>query len=83
MIYKQFLKLHKKIAQAFKEKLGINNLNIIQSNGKDAQQDIFHYHVHILPRFKNDDTIIRFNQDINNSKRLENKFKKIEKIFEQ
>ena len=32
-----------------------DGVNIGQSNGKAASQDIFHVHVHIIPRF-NDDT---------------------------
>ena len=31
-----------------------DGVNIGQSNGKAASQDIFHVHVHIIPRFKND-----------------------------
>ena len=31
-----------------------DGVNIGQSNGKAASQDIFHVHVHIIPRFNND-----------------------------
>ena len=31
-----------------------DGVNIGQSNGKAASQDIFHVHVHVIPRFKND-----------------------------
>lgn len=45
----------KNIAVLYKEKLGINNIQLINSSGIEAQQDIFHFHLHIVPR-KNGDT---------------------------
>ena len=33
----------------FNKKLGINNIQIINSSGKEAQQDVFHIHFHIVP----------------------------------
>ncbi len=29
-------------------------LNVIQSNGAAAWQEVFHYHVHLVPRYEND-----------------------------
>lgn len=43
-----------KLALFYKDHLGINNVQIISSSGKEAQQDIFHVHFHIIPREKND-----------------------------
>jgi histidine triad (HIT) family protein len=40
----------KRIVGLFEEKLGIKNLQIINSSGKEAQQDVFHLHYHIVPR---------------------------------
>ena len=40
----------KKITVIFNEKLGVKNVQIINSSGKDAQQDVFHIHFHIVPR---------------------------------
>ena len=48
----------KKITTLFQEKLGIHNVQIINSSGTEAQQDVFHFHFHILPRQSGD------NQDI-------------------
>jgi len=36
------------------EKLGIMNIQIINSNGQEAQQDVFHIHYHIVPRTSGD-----------------------------
>ncbi|NLG37752.1 MAG: HIT domain-containing protein, partial [Clostridiales bacterium] len=41
------------------DKLGINNVQIINSSGAEAQQDVFHIHFHIVPREEGD------GQDIN------------------
>ncbi len=35
--------------------------NLLQSNGKDAGQEIFHAHMHIIPRFADDGFRFRFN----------------------
>jgi histidine triad (HIT) family protein len=29
-------------------------LNVTQSNGEAAWQDVFHYHVHLVPRYDSD-----------------------------
>ncbi len=39
----------KKIARAVKDATGIRGIRIVQNNGKDAGQVIFHLHVHIIP----------------------------------
>lgn len=44
----------KKIALKMKNNLGIQNCNIIQSSGKQAGQEVFHFHMHIVPRLEND-----------------------------
>lgn len=40
----------KEVSTIYKEKLGINNIQIINSSGEEAQQDVFHIHFHIVPR---------------------------------
>jgi histidine triad (HIT) family protein len=42
----------KKIALAVKKATGADDISIIQQNGKAAGQDIFHFHVHVVPRFE-------------------------------
>jgi histidine triad (HIT) family protein len=34
--------------------LGSDGVSIVQSNGRAAGQTVFHYHVHVLPRFEGD-----------------------------
>jgi len=39
----------KKIAQAVKDATGIEGIRIVQNNGEDAGQVVFHIHVHVIP----------------------------------
>jgi len=40
-----------KIMKGVKEAVAADGINIGQSNGKAASQDVFHVHVHIIPRY--------------------------------
>lgn len=52
--------LAQKIAKAVKKATGCDGVNILQNNGKAAGQTVFHFHIHIIPRLKNDDVNIGF-----------------------
>lgn len=43
-----------KVAKALKEGLNLEGLNIVQNNGEIAGQTVFHFHMHIIPRYKGD-----------------------------
>lgn len=43
-----------KVMKGVKEAVAADGINIGQSNGKAASQDVFHVHVHIIPRFSHD-----------------------------
>lgn len=44
----------KAVGKKIKEKLGADGLNIVQNNGEIAGQTVMHFHIHIIPRYKND-----------------------------
>ncbi len=46
--------LAKKIVTAMKPALPCDGYNVIQNNGTAAGQSVFHYHVHLIPRYEND-----------------------------
>lgn len=48
----------KKLAVALKKLTGCDGVNILQNNGGAAGQTVFHFHVHVIPRFKDDDCTI-------------------------
>ncbi|MCL2396435.1 MAG: HIT family protein [Defluviitaleaceae bacterium] len=47
--------LAKKIASAVMDATGCDGINIIQNNSKAAGQVIFYFHLHIVPRYHEDD----------------------------
>ena len=44
--------ISKLISSAIKKATNADGISIIQQNGKSAGQDIFHLHVHVVPRFE-------------------------------
>ncbi len=57
---KELISAVKKIATLYNTQLGIENIQIINSSGIEAQQDVFHIHFHIVPRKKGDHNDIRW-----------------------
>jgi histidine triad (HIT) family protein len=52
-VLKKTITVVKKIALALK-KMGAEGVNIVQNNGKAAEQHVFHIHFHVVPRYFND-----------------------------
>lgn len=48
------MKVAKKIAAAVRQVTNCDGVNILQNNGEAAGQTVFHFHIHVIPRFKND-----------------------------
>ena len=48
------MKLAKKMAGVITEKLNCDGFNIVQNNGVVAGQTVFHFHMHLIPRYKDD-----------------------------
>ena len=48
------LPLAKKMMKLLKEKLHWDGFNVVQNNGELAGQTVFHFHMHLIPRYKND-----------------------------
>ena len=36
------------------ETLGCQGFNIVQNNGEAAGQTVFHFHIHLVPRYEDD-----------------------------
>jgi len=77
-------KVATKLAKAMKEALNCDGMNILQNNGAIAGQTVFHFHMHIIPRYLGDNIKISWNQgsiseDETNDliKKIQNKFNKI------
>lgn len=46
------LPLGAKIGAAMKEALGCAGFNLVQNNGVAAGQTVFHFHMHVIPRYE-------------------------------
>ena len=46
--------LAKKIATKMTEALKCDGFNIVQNNGEPAGQTVFHFHMHLIPRYEGD-----------------------------
>lgn len=44
----------KKVATAMQKVLKCDGVNILQNNGEVAGQTVFHLHMHVIPRYKDD-----------------------------
>ena len=53
------LPLAKKMMKLLSDKLNWDGFNVVQNNGECAGQTVFHFHMHLIPRYKGD------GQDIN------------------
>ena len=51
---KELMLVAQKVGTLLKEKLHIDGLNLVQNNGEVAGQTVFHFHVHMIPRYQGD-----------------------------
>jgi histidine triad (HIT) family protein len=51
-----------KVATVIKEEFGCEGLNVLQNNGEAAGQTVFHYHIHLIPRYQGDDVNMTWKQ---------------------
>ena len=54
------MKLAKKMAIRMTDKLGADGFNLLQNNNEVAGQTVFHFHIHLIPRYEDDGQSINF-----------------------
>ena len=64
--------LAKKMAGIMTEALGCDGFNIVQNNGEAAGQTVFHFHMHLIPRYHGDGQKINWVPGEVSSEELEN-----------
>ena len=57
-LLKKAFSLAKKIGTKMSEKLCCDGFNIVQNNGVTAGQTVFHFHIHLIPRYADDQQMI-------------------------
>ena len=45
-----------------KEALGLEAMNLVQNNGSMAGQTVHHFHLHLIPRYKDDKVQVKWEQ---------------------
>ena len=58
------------LALLYRDKLALTDLQILSSNGRNAQQEVCHFHVHIVPRFEGDGHDIAWTPDLSKRDRF-------------
>ena len=54
----ELMKMAQKVALKMKEKLHCDGINLVQNNEEAAGQTVFHFHMHVIPRYADDDQAI-------------------------
>jgi histidine triad (HIT) family protein len=49
-----------KVAKAVRKGLDCDGVNLVQNNEEAGGQEVFHFHLHIKPRWKDDEVILHF-----------------------
>ena len=55
------MKLAKKMITKLTDVLGCDGYNLVQNNGEVAGQTVFHFHLHMIPRYKDDQVGLGWN----------------------
>ena len=54
------MKLAQRMMRKMTEKLDCDGFNIVQNNGEAAGHTVFHFHMHIIPRYKGDNVHVEW-----------------------
>lgn len=55
---KKVMALAKKMVLQMREKLNCDGFNLVQNNEETAGQTVFHFHMHLIPRYEGDEQSI-------------------------
>ena len=58
----RLFKLAVRVAKHMKEVLGLEAMNLVQNNGTMAGQTVHHFHLHLIPRYKDDKVSVKWEQ---------------------
>lgn len=59
------------IARALRDALGCEGLNVVQNNGLIAGQTVYHFHLHLIPRYEGDGVKMSWTPHKSDPKELE------------
>ncbi len=67
------------VARALKKELNCEGMNVVQNNGLIAGQTVFHFHLHLIPRYAGDTVDIKWQPGVADQARLAELAKQIRK----
>ena len=67
----EVMKLAKKMTQIMTDKLKCDGFNLVQNNGEQAGQTVFHFHMHLIPRYKDDGQVLGWKEQSTTQEELE------------
>ena len=75
------LPLGAKIGAAMKKSLGCAGFNLVQNNGEAAGQTVFHFHVHVIPRYEGGPSMVTWTRGSEKPEVLAETAEKIKKAL--
>ena len=72
--------LAKKMAGVLTEVFGADGVNILQNNNEAAGQTVFHFHIHIIPRYNDEHNLVMWKPGEQNKEALEEALLKIKEL---
>jgi len=77
---KELILVAKDMAIRMKADFGAEGVNLFQSNGETAEQTVFHFHLHLLPRKEGD--ALNFTKSLISAEKIDSaKFEEIKNIL--
>ena len=70
-------KLAKKLAAVMTDVFGADGFNILQNSNECAGQTVFHYHIHLIPRYNDQDPIFGWSHGEQDEEKLKAAIEKI------
>lgn len=72
------LPVAKKVTAMLKDALGCDGYNLVQNNGACAGQTVFHFHLHMIPRYEGDGVGLGWKQGSVDTEAMKEVCKKIQ-----
>lgn len=65
------LALSKAVVELYQQKLNLSNIQLLHNAGRYAQQEVFHFHLHLIPRHPGDGQNLRWRPTLRNNTSFE------------
>ncbi|MFF0292476.1 HIT family protein [Kitasatospora sp. NPDC004615] len=57
-LFQHVMATAKQVANALRDSCGASGINLVHATGRAAHQTVFHFHVHVVPRYDGDSIIV-------------------------